>query len=115
MKKYLITTFTFILTNALFSQHYEIYKTEFYSSNGNLISSVIRPSAQYYINNLDDEELSVTTDGGDVINYHLGIEIESQEGKSFYMENANHKWFIIVFINDYILIAPTNESKPVTV
>ncbi len=31
------------------------------------------------------------------------------------MENPNHKWFIIVFTNDFIKITPTKEDNPVTI
>ncbi len=67
MKKYLIITFFLLVTNAVFSQQYEVYKTEFYNSNGNLISSTIRNANEYYINIIDDDEVSVTTNGSDII------------------------------------------------
>ncbi len=67
MKKYLIIIFFLLVTNAVFSQQYEVYKTEFYNSNGNLISSTIRNANEYYINIIDDDEVSVTTNGSDII------------------------------------------------
>lgn len=90
-------------------------KHRFYNSNGNLISSTIRNANEYYINIIDDDKVSITTNGTDIIYYRLGLAIENSEGKSFYMENPNHKWFIIVFTNDYIKITSTKETKPVTI
>ncbi len=83
MRKYLITIFFLVLLNAVFSQQYEVYKTEFYNSNGNLISSTIRNANEYYINIIDDDEVSITTNGTDLIYYRLGLAIENSEGKAF--------------------------------